>query len=75
MINFNSESSNSRSDFELYQNIVVTFDDNIDLSTADAKTIRKYINNRIQVYKENNIQDTTLRNIIKKDFANFIENH
>ena len=75
MTNLNSESSNSRSDFEHYQDVVVTFDDDIDLSTADAKTIRKYINNRIQAYKENNIQDTTLRNIIKEDFANFIENH
>ena len=75
MINFNSEFFNFRSDFELFQNVVVNFDDDIDLSTADAKTIKKYINNRIQVYKEHNTQNTNLRTVIKEEFANFIENH
>ena len=75
MTNFNSESFNFRSDFELFQNVVVNFDDDIDLSTADAKTIRKYINNRNQIYKEHNTQDTNLRTVIKEEFANFIENH
>ena len=74
MIKSNPESFNSRSDFELFQNVVVNFDDDIDLFTADAKTIKKYINNRIQIYKKHNAHNTNLRTIIKEEFANFIEN-
>ena len=71
----NPESSSSKSDFELYQDVVVNFEKDIDLSTADDNIIRKYVRYKFLVYKDNNIQDTTLRNLVKQEFSAFTEDH
>ena len=51
----NSKSSSSKSNFELYQDVVVNFEKNIDLSTADNNIIRKYVRYKFLIYKDNNI--------------------
>ena len=45
----NSESFNSRSDFDLFENVEVIFEKNIDLFTADDKIIKKYVNYKFQI--------------------------
>ena len=75
MTNFNSESFIFRSDFEIFQDVVVIFENDIDLSISDDKIIKSYINYKFEVYRDNNIQDTTLRELIKEEFDDFIENH
>ena len=100
MANFNPESPNSRPDSELYQDAAVNFEKGIDLSTADRKIIRKYIedavdifeedidlstaddkiikeyvNYKFLVYREYNMQDTSLRSLIKEEFADFTEDY
>ena len=75
MIKSNSESFNFRSDFELSQKVVVIFENDIDLSTANVQTIKNYVKYRVKIYKENDIQNTNLRTVLINDFAHFIENH
>ena len=71
----NPDSSSSRSDSDLFEDVEVIFEKSIDLSTADDKIIKRYINYKFQVYRENNIQDTTLRNLIKQELSVFTEDH
>ena len=93
MINFNYESSNFKSDFDLFEksidlftadsriirkyieNVVDIFEKSIDLFTADDKIIKKYVNYKFLIYREYNMQNTSLRSLIKEEFADFIENH
>ena len=75
MTNLNPESFNSRSDSELYQDVVVIFEDDIDLSISDDKIIKSYINYKFEAYRNSNIQDTTLRELIREKFDDFIEDH
>ena len=70
MANFNLGSSRSDS-----EDAAVIFEEGIDLSTADGKIIRKYVNYKFQIYRENDIQDTTLRDLIKEEFGDFTEDH
>ena len=75
MIKSNSESFNFKLNFELSQKIVVTFENDIDLFTANAQMIKNYVKYRIKIYKKNDIQNTNLRTVLIDDFAHFIENH
>ena len=71
----NPESSSSRSDSDLFEDVVIIFKKSIDLSTADDKIIEQYVDYKFQIYKKSNIQDTTLLRILKEEFSDFIENH